>query len=318
MSLNIFVGDEIFFKDNSIKECLNSINDEIDLYTIDIDEKRKIDSNLMDMYSHLMSYDFENKYKVGLIRTTSLSKAISCIEYFSNTDLEHCLLVIDFLTDTDKQISDFKKKSIVKEVSKKSTIKYFTSLKTYEEYKLIPFVEEKLKEANIIFTSKEDFIKSVYYIVKNSKLSYSNSYREIEKLKCLKGYTFDYKKIVSIVSDNLCTDRFYILDNILGASEETDILSILKLYIPKFDKKSLESLILDLSNLTKDYIVYKNTKTCMQNINYHKFKKLKFAILNPQDFLIKLNNLLKEARKGNPATSDYIFLYFFEHIDFSC
>ena len=96
MSLNIFVGDEIFFKDNAIKECLNSINDNIDLYTIDIDEQRKIDSYLMDMYSHLMSFDFENKYKAGLIRTTSLSKTTSCVEYFSNIDLQHCLLIIDF------------------------------------------------------------------------------------------------------------------------------------------------------------------------------------------------------------------------------
>ena len=51
------------------------------------------------------------------------------------------------------------------------------------------------------------------------------------------------KKIVSIISDNLCTDRFYILDSILGASKEEDIYNVLNLYLPKFDKKDLEGLV---------------------------------------------------------------------------
>lgn len=315
MPLNIFVGDELYFKDISIKDCINSIKNETDLLTIDIDEL-KIDDHLINMNSHLMSFDFWGKTKIGIVRTNKLAKAITCIDYFANVDLGDSLLIIDFFVDSSK-VNDFKKKDIIKKLPKSIILKYFMCLKTYEEDKLIPFVKEKLDEFDIRFCSNEDYNKSVEYIVKNSKLSYSCAYNELRKLEYLNHSKFDYKKIVNTISDNLCTDRYYILDRVLESSTHNEILETLNTYLPKFKKKDLEAILTDISNLVKDYIVFNNTGNCMQKSNYYKFKKLKFKILNPKDFLIKINGLLREARKGNPTVGDYLFLYIFEYFEFS-
>lgn len=317
MSINILVGNEIYFKNLSIDRCLNSIDAEKDILKLDIDDQKNITNHLMDMNSHLLSYDFFGNTKVGILRTHTLSKAIDSIKYFMESDLGDSLLIIDLFTKTDKQISDFKKKDVVKKLPKSINLEYHTTLKTYEEDKLFPFVKEQLDIFDIKFASDKDYDKSVEYIVKNSNLSYSCAYNEIKKLTYLNNKRFTYEKIVDAISDNLCTDRYYILDRLFEASEIHDVLKTLTTYLPKFKRKDLEAMLMDISNLVKDYIVFKSTGTCMQKSNYYKFKKLKFDIINANEFLVNINKLLKDARKGNPAVGDYLFLYIFEHFQFN-
>ena len=319
MSLNIFIGNEVYFKSKAINDCISSITNEIDILTLDVDGQGKVDSYLLDMNSHLMSYDFFGKTKVGIVRTSSSAKAINFIDYFLKVDLADSVLIVDLQTKDDKQVTEFKKKNTIKNLPKSIVVEYFLSLKNYEEDKLTPFIEEKLKEFDIKFTSDEDYKKSVEYIVKNSKLSYSCAYNELKKLEFLNHYTFDYKRTVNTISDNICTDRYYVLDRLIESSHRQEIFEILNTYLPKFKKKDLEAILTDISTLVKDYIVFMNTgKCCIQKSNYYKFKKLKFRIVEPKDFLIKINNLLKEARKGNPAVGDYLFLHIFEYFEFGC
>ena len=314
MSINIFVGDEIYFKDVSIKNCIKSAGDNIDLSTVDLDEKNSA-GLLSDMHVHLASLGFLQEYKVGVLRTNSLATAEKAIQFFLDKDIEESTLIIDIFCAGDK-IANFKKKAIIKSLPKEIKIDYFPSLKNYEEEKLIPFVKEKLAEFNIKFESQQDYDKSVEYIVANSKLSYSCAYNEIKKLRYLNRRIFTYQRIVNIISDNLCTDRFYILDKLYNATSHDDIFDVLNTYLPKFKKKDLEDLISDLSAFTKDYIVYNTTGQCMVKANYYKFKKLKFRIIDSEKFLIKLNKLLKDARKGVCTVSDYLFLDIFEHFVF--
>lgn len=317
MSMNIFIGDEIYFKDISIKECIDSIGSETDILTIDLDEQKKIDQLLLDMHSHLLSYDFFGKSKVGILRTKSLAKATSTIDFFLQKNLEGSVLILDVFSSEGKQLSEFKKKDTIKQLPKTINLKYFMALKTYEEYKLKPFVEEKLTELGLQFSTKEDYDKSVEYIVMNSKLSYSCAYNEIRKLKYLNKSDFNYKKIVDTISDNLCTDRYYILDKLLESTNHNEAMEVLDTYLPKFKKTDLEAILTDISNFTKDYLVFNKTGTCMQKSNYYKFKKLKFKIVNAKEFLLNINRLLAEARKGNPTVADYLFLYIFEHFVFN-
>lgn len=316
MSMNIFIGDEIYFKDASIKECIDSVGSETDILTIDLDEQRNIDPLLLDMHSHLLSYDFFGKSKVGILRTKSLAKTTTAIDFFLQKNLDGSLLIIDVFSADGKPLSDFKKKDTIKKLPKTINLKYFMALKTYEEYKLKPFVEEKLSELGLQFSSKKDYDKSVEYIVMNSKLSYSCAYNEIRKLRYLNKSDFSYEKMVNTISDNLCTDRYYILDKLLESGNHNEAMEVLDTYLPKFKKIDLEALLTDMSNFAKDYIVFNNTGACMQKSNYYKFKKLKFKIVNPKEFLLNINRLLSEARKGNPTVADYLFLYIFEHFVF--
>lgn len=315
MSINIFVGDELHFKDLAIKKCIDSAGSDIDLLTIDLDEQKKFAPLLSDMNVHLMSFDFFGKSKVGVLRTGSPTVAEGAIKYFLEQNPVDSTLIIDMFCAGDK-LSGFKRKALIKSLPKEVHIEYFTALKNYEEEKLIPFVKEQLQEFNINFTSDKDYNKSVEYIVANSKLSYSCAYNEIRKLKYLNNKPFDYKRIVDTISDNLCTDRYYILDKLYNASSHNEILEVLDTYLPKFKKKDLEDLVSDLSTFTKDYVVFNNTGNCMVKANYYKFKKLKFKIIDSQQFLLKMNQLLKEARKGNCTVADYLFLHIFEHFVF--
>lgn len=316
MAINIFVGDEIYFKDVSIKKCIESMGDDTDILNIDLDEYKNFEQILSDMNSHLISYDFWGKTKVGILRTNNLSTATTSIEYFLEKDIDGSMLIIDVFNDDSKKISNFKNKATIKNLPKSIKIEYSMALKSYEESKLVPFVEEKLSEFDIHFSSKEDYHKSVDYIVRNSKLSYSSAYNEIKKLRYLNKSHFTYEKIVNMISDNLCTDRFYILDRVLESSNYNELLELLDLYLPKFKKKDLEDFITDISNFTKDYIVFHESGSCMQKSNYYKFKKLKFRIDKPREFLVNINKLLKEARKGNLTVADYLFLYIFEYFVF--
>ena len=252
MSINIVVGDEIYFKDTTIKKCLDGIECE------------------SDMNVHLLSFDFWSKPKAGLLRTNSLKTAEAAIEYFLDADLDGSVLLIDIFCTADK-LSSFKNKKLIKNLPKDINIDYYSSLKNYEEDKLIPFVQEKLNEFNIRFATQEDYDKSVEYIVSNSKLSYSCAFNEIKKLKYLNRKEFTYQRIVDSISDNLCTDRYYILDKIYNSSSQNELFEVLNTYIPKFKKKDLEDLISDLLVFTKDYIVYNQTGTCMVKANYFKF-----------------------------------------------
>lgn len=315
MSISIFAGDEIYFKEVAIKKCLDSAGSDIDLLTIDLDEQKKFAPLLSDMNVHLMSFDFFGKSKVGILRTMSPTVAEGAIKYFLEQDPGDSVLIIDMFCSGDK-LSGFKRKAIIKNLPKNINIEYFTALKNYEEEKLIPFVKEQLKEFQINFTSDKDYNKSVEYIVANSKLSFSCAHNEIRKLKYLNNKPFDYKRIVDTISDNLCTDRYYILDKIYNASSHNELLDVLDTYLPKFKKKDLEDLVSDLSTFTKDYVVFTQTGSCMVKANYYKFKKLKFKIEDSQQFLLKMNQLLKEARKGNCTVVDYLFLYVFEHFVF--
>lgn len=315
MCINIFAGDEIYFKDVAIKKCIDSVGSDIDLLTIDLDEQKKFAPLLSDMNVHLMSFDFFGKSKVGILRTCSPTVAEGAIKYFLEQNLSDCILIIDMFCSGDK-LSGFKRKALIKSLPKEVHIEYFTALKNYEEEQLIPFVKEQLIEFGIHFVSDADYDKSVEYIVANSKLSFSCAYNEIRKLKYLNRKAFDYQRIVDTISDNLCTDRYYILDKLYNSSSHNEILEVLDTYLPKFKKKDLEDLISDLSTFTKDYVVFKNTGTCMVKANYYKFKKLKFTIVDSEEFLIKINRLLKNARKGNCTVADYLFLHIFEHFVF--
>lgn len=317
MSINIFVGDEIYFKNLSIQDSLKSVGENTDIRKIDLDEQRNINSFLIDMNSHLLSYDFFGNTKVGILRTNILKNAVDSIKYFIESDLGDSKLIIDFTTKTDKQISEFKKNTLIKKIPKSIKIEYHSSLKTYEEDKLIPFVKEKLDEYNVKFYSNLDYEKSVEYIVKNSNLSYSNANNEIRKLVYMNNRKFAYTDIIDIISDNLCTDRYYILDKLLQSSDIHDVLETLTVYLPKFKKKDLEAILTDISSLVSDYIVYKSTGTCIYKSNYYKFKKLKFNIKDANKFLLSINKLLKEARKGSNTVADYLYLYIFEHFQFN-
>ena len=315
MSISIIVGDEIYFKELEIKKCIDSAGEDIDLLTIDLDEQKKFTPLLSDMNVHLLSFDFFGKSKVGVLRTNNLKTAEGAIEYFLEQNIDCSTLIIDVFCTADK-LSGFKRKSLIKNLPKDVKIEYFTALKNYEEEKLIPFVKEKLQEFNINFVSEQDYNKSVEYIVANSKLSFSCAYNEIRKLKFLNRKGFTYQRIVDTISDNLCTDRYYILDKLYNSSSHNEIFEVLNTYLPKFKKKDLEDLISDLSAFAKDYVVFSNTGNCMVKANYYKFKKLKFKIIEPDKFLIKMNKLLKDARKGNCTVTDYLFLDIFEHFVF--
>ena len=315
MSISIFVGDETYFKDAAVKKVINSAGSDIDLLKIDLDEQKKADPLLSDMNVHLQSFDFFGRAKVGVLRTCNLKTAENAIKYFLDKNTDESTLVLDVFCPGDK-VNTFKDKKIVKSLPKEVSIDYFISLKNYEEEKLIPFVEEQLKSFDIKFASKEDYNKSVEYIVSNSKLSFSCAYNEIRKLKYLNRKAFTYRKIVDTISDNLCTDRYYILDKIYNASTENEIFEVLNVYIPKFKKYDLECLISDMLYFIKDYILFKKTGKCMIKANYHKVKNLNFTIENPQQLLVNMNRLLKDARKGNNTVVDYLFLNVFEHFVF--
>lgn len=314
-NISIFIGDEIYFKDNAIKEFIGKIEGEVDLLTIDLDEQRKYEPLLSDMNVHLVSYDFFQRVKVGVLRTKNLKVALGAIEYFSNEKLQDAYLVIDVFNDGTK-LAEFKRKAVIKKLPPSMNIDYFMALKSYEEDKLLPFIDENFKEFNISFETEEDREKSIIYVAKNSKLSFSNAFNEIRKLRYLNKKPFTYMKIVDAISDNLCTDRYYILDSIIESSTQIELMKLLELYFPKFNKKDVENFLSDISDFIKDYIVFCESGRCLKKSNYYKLKQLKFKIENPKEFLIKINQLLRYAREGKTTVLDYLILYIYESFVF--
>jgi hypothetical protein len=329
MPFNVVIGDEIYLKDEKIENSINAFSKDADILKIDLDEFKKVETALFDMYSHIKSYDFFKKSKVGIIRTSKSKNAVSAIEYFANMKihkdyeenektylLDDVLLILDVYSEDSKIKSSLTKKKESKELISASNVYECFSLKTYEEEKLMPFVEDKLLEFGIEFESDEEKLKSIDYIVKNSKLSYSCAYNEIKKLEFLNQDKFTYEKIVSIISDNLCTDRYYILDKLFSSKSLKESTDILDLYFPKFKKTELEGVLTDLSAFVKDYIVYQNTNRCIRGYNIYKIKNLGFSITSPDDFLLKINSLIRKTREGNQAVLNTLFLSILEHFDY--
>jgi hypothetical protein len=199
---------------------------------------------------------------------------------------------------------------------KQASLYEFFALNYYEEDKLIPFIESYFDKFAINFETEEDRRKSTEYIMKNSKLSYSCAYNELKKLEFTNYQMFNFKKIVDIVSDNLCTDRYYILDKLFATKNLKEATQILDVYFPKFKKSELEGILTDLASFVKEYIIYQNTRKCIRAYNIYKIKGLGFNIVSPDEFLIKINNLIRKTREGNPVVANSLFLSMYEHFEY--